>query len=104
MRYNSRMQTIEDLKKYLCRQFSDTKIWLFGSRARGTATPFSDIDIAVEMSESEADGLTMARFEIEESLIPQKVDLVDLKQAPYLKEIARRVGIRWQWGIKANKR
>ncbi len=89
------MQTIEDLKAYLKRQFPESKIWLFGSRAKGRATPHSDIDIAIETTDNGEEKLTMARFEIEESSIPFKVDLIDLKQAPYLYEIVEKEGIRW---------
>ena len=89
------MQTIEELKAYLRRQFPEAKIWLFGSRARETATPHSDIDIAIETTDEVAKKLTLVRFEIEESNIPYKVDLVDLKQASYLREIVKKEGVRW---------
>jgi len=89
------MQTIEDLKRYLRQQFPEAKIWLFGSRAKGEATPHSDIDIAIDMADARLQKLTLARFEIEESSLPYKVDLVDLKQAPYLYEIVEKEGIRW---------
>ena len=88
--------SIEDLKNYLCRQFPKANIWLFGSRAKGTYTSRSDIDVAIETAPDEADKLTQARFVIEESLIPQKVDLVNLAQAPYLRQIVEKEGIRWQ--------
>ena len=89
------MQTIEDLKAYLHRQFPEAKIWLFGSRAKERATPYSDIDVAIETTDAGTDKLIQARFEIEESSLPYKVDLVDLKQAPYLYEIVKKEGIRW---------
>ena len=59
-----------------CRNYGAQKIILFGSRAKGTATERSDIDIAVsDMASSDI-------FELEEALedIPTlyTIDLVDL--------------------------
>jgi len=39
--------------------------------------------------------LTLLRELLEESNFPFKVDIVDLKSAPYLKEIVAKEGIRW---------
>lgn len=76
------------------------RVWLFGSRARGNAKPFSDIDIAVEH-----DGrLSRTRFaelraSLDESLIPFFVDVVDLAEAePRLVEAVREEGILWSDG------
>lgn len=71
--------------------YPDCKIYLFGSRARGTHKDISDIDLAIDS------GLG-TRLSIQERAllhniidalnIPQKVDLVDLnsKIPPSLKE------------------
>jgi predicted nucleotidyltransferase len=59
------------------------KVWIFGSRARGTQKPFSDIDIMYAISSNIVlpDGFL---FEIKEKLddsnLPFKVDLVDEKE------------------------
>ena len=56
-------------------------VFLFGSRATGTAIPISDIDVAVYPKESLPSGLlSTIREELEESGIPFSVDLVDLTQ------------------------
>ncbi|WP_457596017.1 nucleotidyltransferase family protein [Hydrogenimonas sp.] len=90
------IRTIENLRDYLQRQLPDTRIWPFGSRAAGRATPHSDIDIAL-LADCDL-RLPMARIRetLDESLLPYKVDLVDLSQAPHLRPIVEKEGIRWQ--------
>jgi predicted nucleotidyltransferase len=89
------MKDIEDLKSFLSDTFPDARIYLFGSRAKDSASHFSDIDIAIEGKEPLLERLAEVRFAIEESLLPWKVDIVDLKQTPSLKETVRREGIVW---------
>ena len=89
------MRRIEDLKEYLIASFPKDNIYLFGSRARGDNSAFSDIDIAIESNESISKKLANVRFEIEESLLPYKVDIVDLSKATYLKNIISKEGIKW---------
>jgi predicted nucleotidyltransferase len=89
------MKNIQDLKKFLLEKFPREHIYLFGSRARGDESVYSDIDIAIESSHVLSDRLSQVRFEIEESLIPYKVDLVELSKAPYLRTIIQKEGIRW---------
>ncbi len=60
----------------LCKEYDAHKIILFGSRAKGTATSRSDIDIAISgLKESEV-------YELEERLVDiptlYKIDLVDM--------------------------
>ncbi len=90
------MKNIEQLKHFLKTVFPNARIYLFGSRARGDASGYSDIDIAIESRTPIKSQLSHARFVIEESLIPYKVDLVDLSKAPYLKKIIKEEGIVWQ--------
>ncbi len=54
-------------------------IYLFGSRARKTDTQQSDIDIAID-AKQKIDPLILSeiREEVEESLIPFTVDIVDI--------------------------
>ncbi|HHH37368.1 MAG TPA: nucleotidyltransferase domain-containing protein [Epsilonproteobacteria bacterium] len=89
------MKDIEDLKAFLKESFPDARIYLFGSRARDDASRFSDIDIAIEGEAPLKERLAEVRFAIEESLMPWKVDIVDLKQVPYLKDVVRKEGILW---------
>ena len=89
------MENIKELKTFLRDTFPDTKIFLFGSRARGDASSHSDIDIAIKAEVSIGEKLAEVRFAIEESQIPWKVDIIDLSQAAYLQEVIEREGIRW---------
>ncbi|BBG66021.1 hypothetical protein NNO_1318 [Hydrogenimonas sp.] len=89
------MKTIEELRDYLITAFPDSRIYLFGSRARGDDTEWSDIDIALDSPKDLSQKLAKVRFEIEESLLPCKVDLIDLRRAPYLKKVVEKEGVRW---------
>jgi predicted nucleotidyltransferase len=72
-------------------------VYLFGSFARDEARPSSDIDIAVDPHGSLPPG-TMAKLreELEESNIPQRVEVVDLRDAdPEFRARVRREGVVW---------
>ena len=88
------MKTIQEVKDFLIAQFPHEKIYLFGSRARGDEGMHSDIDIAIE-GDALGSRLSQARFALEESLVPYKIDLVDLSKASYLKGIIEKEGIVW---------
>ena len=88
------MKTIQEVKDFLIAQFPYEKIYLFGSRARGDESMHSDIDIAIE-GDALGSRLSQARFALEESLVPYKIDLVDLSTASYLKGIIQKEGIVW---------
>lgn len=89
------MKTIEELKHFLLTLFPHEKIYLFGSRARGDASEYSDIDIAIKGDRPLRNALAKARFAIEESQIPYKVDLIDLSQTSYLEKDIEKEGIVW---------
>jgi predicted nucleotidyltransferase len=58
------------------------RLYLFGSRARGTATPRSDYDIGVR-PEAPLDLVTLAalRADLEELPVMQRLEVVDLASA-----------------------
>jgi len=89
------MKTIDDLKKFLIKAFPNDNIYLFGSRAREDNSIYSDIDIAIESKKNLSKKLSLIRFELEESQIPYKIDLIELSKAPYLKDIIKKEGIKW---------
>ena len=75
-------------------------VYLFGSRARGTARRFADIDIAIALAAGDRpvprDLLALLREQFEESRIPYRVDLVDLYHAdPSLRGEVAREGVQW---------
>lgn len=73
------------------------RVWLFGSFARGEAHRFSDIDVAIDAG-APLPPLLKADIEeaLEESTVPYFVDVVDLPQAPYLRDRIEAEGIRWR--------
>jgi len=89
------MKTIEELKTLLITSFPKEKIYLFGSRAKGNASMYSDYDIAIESSHSLKKKLSQIKYLIEKSNIPYKIDLVELSKAPYLKKTVHNEGILW---------
>jgi predicted nucleotidyltransferase len=86
------MQTIEELKRMPIDAFPDARIYLFGSRARGDASEFSDIDIAIESERPLQRRLSEIRERIEASRLPWKVDLLEMRQAPGLRSVIEREG------------
>jgi predicted nucleotidyltransferase len=73
------------------------RLWLFGSRARGDARRWSDIDIAVEPLRRLPPGLIAElRETLAESSLLLDVDLVDLSAAPpALRDAIKEEGIVW---------
>lgn len=68
------------------------EVWAFGSRARGTPKPFSDLDLAIMTDKPLGLGVLAELHEaFSESDLPWKVDLVDWATAcePF-REIIRR--------------
>lgn len=57
------------------------KVWVFGSRVRAKAKPYSDLDIALEGLNNQAIPLELLykiQDEFEYSELPWKVDVIDL--------------------------
>jgi len=73
------------------------RVVLFGSWARGEARPGSDVDVPVERRGPLPPGiLAELRQRLEESSVPQRVDLVDLDDAPEaLRAVVEREGVEW---------
>jgi uncharacterized protein len=61
----------------LCRQYHVARLELFGSRAKGTARPDSDVDLLVTFEENQTPGLEFFAFCDElEGLFGRKVDVL----------------------------
>ncbi|MBY0280912.1 MAG: nucleotidyltransferase domain-containing protein [Alphaproteobacteria bacterium] len=58
----------------------ESKVWVFGSRAKGKTKPFSDLDLAIDCEQKPLSIETMAdlREAFDESELPYKVDIVDI--------------------------
>jgi predicted nucleotidyltransferase len=86
------------LLEIIHRQLPTCKVYLFGSRARGTHQPGADIDLALDMGKPiDFNIIASLLGEIEESNVPLMVDLVDLYTASdaFKKEVNRE-GIEWK--------
>ncbi len=84
--------------KAIAYHYPNAKVILFGSRARGTNRPGSDVDLALDINEpiklSE-----MARIRVTLSNLPiaLTMDIVDMNNIPNeLKEIIAHEGIVWK--------
>lgn len=73
------------------------RVFLFGSRAGGEAPVTSDIDVAILPLRRLPSGVLAAlREALEESTVPQTVDLVDLSEAdPAFRERVLAEGVEW---------
>lgn len=83
----------------------DCTIFLFGSRARGTERRSSDIDIGFSGLDEKTFLRTRDRLllEFEESIIPHRVDLVNMDTAPPdFKNIAMQEVVVWKQSSRAN--
>ncbi|WP_416148292.1 nucleotidyltransferase family protein [Salipaludibacillus sp. HK11] len=91
---------LSQLREIVVTQLSSEKVrvYLFGSWARQEEKQSSDIDIAIEI-ERPIDSTKWNDFieKIEESTIPYRVDVVDLRHAsPQLVEKVKEEGILWK--------
>ena len=95
LKISSLTQRELDLMNSIFLQHPDIqRVVLFGSRAKGTAKPYSDIDLAVEGLGKELD-IAAVSMELDDLPLPYKFDvksLDSLQQSP-LQEHIRRVGI-----------
>ncbi len=94
------IETIEDLRNFMKDFFKEknvkVKVILYGSRARNTHVPFSDIDIAFVSDKDLSEHITQLKEIIEESNLPQKVDMVELsKVSQSLREEILKEGKVW---------
>ncbi|WP_234555061.1 nucleotidyltransferase family protein [Thermus caliditerrae] len=92
----SQKEVLEEVAERVARHLQGRRyrLWLFGSRARGQASPRSDYDLAL-WADPPLDLATLARLreELEGLPLMQRVDLVELSWAPGLKEAVEREGV-----------
>ena len=74
------------------------KVFIFGSRAKGTAVDSSDIDLVIDAQDIKASHLSKIRFSWEESTMPVLLDLIDIKHAAVKlkKEIQDSAQLLWE--------
>ncbi len=66
------------LRRYL----PDTEVWAYGSRTKGTAKPWSDLDLVVFADPAQEDAVAELREAFEESDLPFRVDLFLWDEVP----------------------
>ena len=78
--------------------FPKATVILFGSRARGTNSPGSDVDLALDSREIiKFSEMARARVTLENIPLALKIDIVDMHNIPdELKQIIAREGIVWK--------
>ncbi|MFA6263171.1 MAG: nucleotidyltransferase domain-containing protein [Candidatus Babeliales bacterium] len=88
----------EIVLEIISRNLPHCKVYLFGSRARGTNQPGADIDLALDCgSPIDFHIILKLHDEIEETTMPLTVDLVDLYSASdTLKNEVKKEGILWE--------
>ena len=93
------VQDLEEVKRLLHQGLKGhrVRVYFFGSRAKGCAHRYSDIDVAVLPREPLPPGtLSTIREALEESHVPYKVDLVDLSVAdPEFRKRVIEEGVVW---------
>ncbi len=83
-----------ELREMIKEFFQDkkTKVYLFGSRARGDNYISSDVDIGIlPQGKLKKEEISLLRERIENSCIPYKVEIVNLEEAGkgFLKEVLK---------------
>lgn len=69
---------ISFIKEVIFKYLQEGKIYLFGSRAKGKARKYSDIDIALDNKDLDKTILLKIKNEFENSTLPYEVDVLDL--------------------------
>lgn len=94
-KYGLQNADINQIIEVLSRNGRIDQIILFGSRAKGTFTEGSDVDIALKGSELNLSDILEAAVNLDELLLPYKFDLViyDRIKEPSLREHIDRVGM-----------
>ncbi len=80
MSYGLPPEALDHLVALLRREGRIRNIWLYGSRALGKETTGSDIDICLEAATLGMSELAVLEAQIDDLLLPWKVDLVLLHQ------------------------
>jgi len=71
---------LELVKSIIKKIVPDAAVYVFGSRAKNCAKPYSDLDLAVDLNGQKLNLSMLAKLNsaFEETTIPYKIDVVDL--------------------------
>ncbi|MBK8338788.1 MAG: nucleotidyltransferase domain-containing protein [Flavobacteriales bacterium] len=83
------------LREVLMRHVPDAQVWVYGSRVKGTAKKFSDLDIAIEAEAPlSLRLLALIDQDLSDSDLPIKVDVCDLSAvSPAFRERIERMRV-----------
>ena len=70
------------VEKLLARHLPGVEAWAYGSRAKGTAKPWSDLDLVVFAGPEQKNAVVELREAFEESDLPFRVDLFVWDEIP----------------------
>lgn len=74
---------LDFIKQTVSEYLQEYKLYIFGSRAKGKAKKYSDIDIAIDSPELTTKIKSKLEFIFENSTMPYEVDIVDLNNITY---------------------
>ena len=66
------------IKNIIAQNLDNYKLYIFGSRVKGSKKKYSDIDIAIASNELTSQIKSKLEFIFENSTIPYKIDIIDL--------------------------
>lgn len=69
---------IDFIRKTIHQYLQEGKIYLFGSRTKGSSRKYSDIDIALDCPNLNENILLKIKNDFENSTLPYEVDVLDL--------------------------
>lgn len=95
MRFGLSEQTIEKICDVFAKHSAIDMAVLFGSRAKGNFRPGSDVDLSLHGTEISLKELGEIEFEMDDLLLPYKVDLLIFDNLDHakLREHIERVGV-----------
>ena len=95
MRFGLTEQAIERIHRVLARHHAVESAVIFGSRARGSHKPGSDVDLTLRGEGLSARELGIIEDELDDLLLPMKMDLTLFDQITHepLKEHIQRAGV-----------
>ena len=70
------------IRALLARHLPGTEVWAYGSRVRGTARPWSDLDLVAFAGPAQKNAVAELREAFEESDLPFRVDLFMWDEIP----------------------
>jgi len=94
MEYGLKQQELESIKQIFSSFSEVEKAIIYGSRAKGTYKPNSDIDISLMGSELTLGIMNQISWELDDLLLPYTIDLSNFHQInnPALVEHIERIG------------